>query len=680
MPNQIARFQILLLCFCLGATPAFASWYCPKFLTRLFWGEPTPRELEQDQLAEAASLESQSDTLNGMTGRHLSATQYALRNISQIIDHYLLMGDVGPLVNLYQAKIRAAELNYLQRERNLTIMETLGEELTALAVKPEPMAAERAKYLEEWKNCGLLTDETSESLKTANGKTIVSWINGNLNRLRKENRAHEKMMGRNFEEWRQVRKHLNDLIDGKDEFLLSRVEQADNRAALASFEAPESTRAPQPGEQLKAALKAREAQVKERVKLLSASIAKVDVWIAKVQKRDAPLAVDELRAFLEEAKYLNDALRAALAKEVDADAANDRTSLLAELELLRARLVDASQLVTEAFKLSKVLGVQSGDFSSYAHLIPEYALRPDIEHFASVVYNSKIAQRARLRRERWRALWSFIDGNLLYGNVGKVIPTLGRGAAGIKAPFLRNFLYLLFKDLYLQHAESQYFPSLTLLRRAKGDAQKLRRMMESLNAGSGDELLVVFARRADMTGLWKLIRSDAERDKETDHHKLHERMLKAEATAFDLGPISLITGSSYARYIVAGVLNGTILYFASKWWIAPGVQSVWTSIFGAALEPTPGKSWMDKFTGWLVPLAHAGSSEPELIELAGFDEETDALILSDLETVVYGLTLQKGITPPVLEAAAQRLLDWEGKFSGKSVNQLVRLRCGKCLD
>lgn len=644
----------LLLIFCAfffsASVPAQAGLlsYCAKLLSG---DSPSARARQKGLLELDLALTGQASTLTQLTGRHLSATQAAVAKLSESIDQYLLMGDTAPLDTLCQGPVRTAELAFLQRVQNLDIISTL-----------TPMESFSKASMEK---LGLLQDTAEGAELELNKTSFLVWKKRKLAELAAENKEFEKTLGSQFEDYRRIRNDLASHTSGSYEHLMTQIANADNR--LAPSAAMESTRsmlesvaAPVPGAQFMSYLAEQKAKVETLKAQRASDIDQMNTWWDAARGTSA-IDVPQLISFLKRTHSLGDATRTILAKDLTEPAS--RLALAAELELARNRLVDASSFLELAHELDETLGLQPTDFETLSYLIPEQAVRPSVDAIEKVVQTSSVALAARKRRARWKAIWAFIDGNVLYGNVGALIPALGRGAENIRLPSVRNFIYFLFKDLYQQHAENHYFPSLSILRKTPGDTHKRRRVMENLNAGTKDELLVVFARRSDLSALWQTIRRDAERDKDQDHQKLFDRMVVAEKKALELGPISPVGGSSYARYLIAGAMNGTILYFASKWWLLPGAQWAWERVTNHQDSPTLFTRIASFFQ---IPEAMAALAPPRPIELRGYNEEMEERILSNLEILIQALVNhnEKSIWP-----AAQELQTIEKHLSGKPPSQ-----------
>jgi len=647
---------------------------CPTWLGQLT--ETTA--IREAQKANRDTIEQLMSVEEGLTQAtaELSATQYQLRKTSDLIDNYLLLGDIGALVTLYDGPVRRVERALLERKRCEASVESLKAGLSTLPedeLSTSDLESLRAGLAQRLENSGQFDPGTATTLVSGSVSELRTLLQTKISALQNEIDAYEKSIGRDFDIYREVRKHLSALITADDKYLLDRVQQVDNRGLPGADKFGLQSMAPRSMVQLsgnESSVDPRVARMElidARIKKLDTELSQLDGWTTALT--NGKLSVSDLRQALSanQPNYLLlfGSLREATA--VDNPDANQLTALKAELATLRERLNDAHHMIDGAQKLDDALGVQKGEFVLSSSLLPEKSsLRPEVSEVEQIQYQSPKAQISRGWVHLRRQVWSFLDSTILLGFATGAVPMIGGAAdvvSGFKNTKARDFVYgKLFRSLYDEHVSRQYFPKLILLKRVHGEDAKLALMLENLNAGTKDELLLTLARRTDMKSQWLRIRAYAKSVKDSDHHHLFDRMAAMEqrVNGIDgkagLGTISVIDQSSSTRYLLAALVQGTLAALTSqhqfrKFCTAHG----WTVPAGSDVAIPESKASDAKKLAWLESKIRPEEEKASLDDLK--------LVLQASHTDHWSSQLSAQV-----EAATDRLSTGEIEYSGRLCN------------
>jgi len=527
---------------------SFAA-YLPFCRWVISGADPRDRQLVQDNRHQAE--ESINDFLTSLSGKHVSASQAQTMEANHFIDTYLMAGNTKPLVAKYQGAVTRAEKAFLQREKNLEIISDLEGLLQDGELTPQRMQA-----VYEGHNLAMPGNSRAD---------LATLIQAKIDGLKKQNLKFEKQVGRYYEEWLAIRLQLRSYVEGSDTELLARLKARDGLEgiALESF-APPTARALEPvkpGEALRRELDKWVNDAKVKLEAREKRAADLQMLLDTLRLEAPPETIfTDLRTFLTSNKYLTEDLNIVLTLK-------DTKATIAKIELLVQRLKRLNKMTLLAIELEVELGVRPTDFIRLSDRLRPNDLRPLIDQMEELANSSIPARNARNFTNFRRQVLEVIDGNFFGGYAGAAVPTLGRMADAIRAPWLRNFVYTLFRGLYEHNVRRKYMPGLMFLLDFEGTAAELRQHVELFNGSTKDEFLLAMARFPEMRLIWAQVRAEALLN--TDHLDLPARMDAQAAKVRDLGTTSFIDQSSYLRYAIMAAFYGGITWTGYRWVTSP---------------------------------------------------------------------------------------------------------------
>ncbi len=469
-----------------------------------------------------------SRTASRLTGKPISVTGTKLRNIRAHIDMFLYIGDIDHLVHRYDDSIKRVESAFLMRERNLITIAQLKDARTEKAITQILLDA---NLLTEYRN-QVLTEGSPEKFHPMRQKIIEH--------LETTNRKHERDIGKNFLQYEQVRSYLARLKSGNPAVILNAIRSVENMGHPYEHFAK---RIENPDDNTYGTDRLDEA-ITTLAGLRGATPRKTKAGLSKIG-------------------LLSSEIETLLASQDEGTA----TTLATKLEVMEHRLRQAREMVRNASILDGVLGVQDHDLAHSPHLFPQTTKeRPRLEDLKQLYWASKPSMQAHRRQELLNEVISLADSTVMLGFLSGYVPALAKvtgptvnllSFGKIDSNTARLFAYDLLSGLYNETVINQHYPALTLLRRAQGDDAKMARVLEWLSAGTKDELLNTFARRADMKDLWERIKNHVKPTEgdTLDTFSLYQRMVEAEKFR-NLGFISEIDDSSRARRILVSLFYG----------------------------------------------------------------------------------------------------------------------------
>jgi hypothetical protein len=319
-----------------------------------------------------------------------------------------------------------------------------------------------------------------------------------------------------------------------------------------------------PVDRIEEGRKAKQAAMNDRLKSFETAKKDAERWVRAFANKK--ISVRRLRSELskEGRDYLTRFPNLREVLQNDEPDADGRKKIEEELNILLQRITGSLKLVKGANELYGKLGIHREDYELGPTLLPEGDFeRPEREKIENWVKTSRTAQLAREAKDRSEARRRVFENVFLLGAAHYLAPAIG-GAADLVGKKDSAYGSLFLKPLYDDHVARQYFPSLSLLKELHDDAPQMAFMLEMLNGGSKDELLVTFARRPDMSAQWMRIKAYAKSISDSDSKHLYQRMVQAESRVFApdgktlLGTISVIEHPSTKRYIIAAIFWGAV--------------------------------------------------------------------------------------------------------------------------